>query len=226
MMRTVHPIGVFTVLAMGGLGCAPQPCHQDPNRVLQEYATALRAGNAEAAWALLSEETKQSTTFEVFRSELERDPAFARQLADLMEQPVGPPIVTAQLGAPDADPVEMLQVDGKWRIRVASLTPYSQSSPMAALRSFARALKQKRYDVLLRLAPSKDRRLLSEDQLRQAFEGPEREEVAALSQALEAAFGYGRLEVHGELATFDLGAGSTVELVLDGGAWCIENYRP
>lgn len=227
-MQPHFPTLCVFLLAVGqAQGCAPSSCKgQDPDRILRDYASAMRRGDAEAAWALMSEESKRTTTFEVFRDELLRDPNQAKELAALLERPIGPPMVTAQLGAPGDEPIEMLHVDGTWKLRLRSLDPYAQSSPMAALRSFVRAAQRRRYDVLLRLAPARDRQLLDEAKLRQAFEGPQREEVAALAQAIEAGLGHARLEVLGDRATFDLGAGSTVELVLENGAWHIENYRP
>jgi hypothetical protein len=227
MQRWFLSLGTFVLMVGASNGCTRSSCRaQDPGRVLRDYAAAVRAGDAERAWGLLSDETKRTTTFEAFQAELKRDPEQARELADLMERPIGPPVVTAQLGAPDGEPIQMVQLDGEWHLRLSSVDPYSQASPLAALRSFVRATTHRRYDVLLRLAPSQDRKLLDEDKLRKAFEGTEREEIATLSQAIEAGLGHGRLEVLGDRATFDLGAGSTVELVRENGNWCIENYRP
>lgn len=217
----------FALLVAGfAAGCAGSHCKaQDPDQVLRDYAAAVRRGDADAAWTLLSEETKRTTTFEVFRDQLLRDPKQAKQLAELMERPIGPTQLTAELGSPDADPIELVQLDGRWRMRLESLDPYSQSSPLAALRSFVLALERHRYDVLLRLCPSRDRQGLDEAKLRQAFEGPQRDEVAALSRAIADGLSRGRPQVQGDRATFDLGAGSTVELLLENGAWHIENYR-
>jgi hypothetical protein len=61
------------------------------------------------------------------------------------------------LGSPDDEPIELVQLDGHWRIRRESLDPYPQSGPLAALRSFVSALERHRYDVSLRLCPSRDR---------------------------------------------------------------------
>ncbi len=113
MQRRIASFGI--VFFMGGLAqsCSRSSCRaKDPNQSLRDCDTAVRSGNAEAAWALLSEETKRSTTFEVFRAEFLRDPRQAQELADLMERPIGPPLVTAKLGVPNSEPVEMVQIGG------------------------------------------------------------------------------------------------------------------
>ncbi|HEY5960559.1 MAG TPA: hypothetical protein VIV60_28595 [Polyangiaceae bacterium] len=227
MRHCIFPLGAFLLAARVMLGCSPAQCRMnDPDWVLREYAAALRRGDAERAWSLLSEETKRSTTFDAFREELRRNPAMMRLLADRMERPIGPPTLTAQVGTPDSEPIEMMRIDGQWRLKLSSLDPFSQATPLAALRSFVRAVKLRRYDVLLRLAPERDRQQLSKAQLRQAFEGAEREELFAFCQAIEVNLGRGELEINGDHATFDLGEGSTAELLLERGVWCIENYRP
>lgn len=225
MSRLLFSLGVLAPVWAAVLGCARVSC-SDPAQVLREYAAAVRAQDAERAWALLSEETKLVTTFEAFRAELRSDPRLAAELADAMERPVGPPVVTTAIGGPDSEPVQLVLSDGKWRLRLSSLDPYPQSTPIAALRSFVRATKHRRYDVLLRLAPARDRKQLDENKLRQAFEGSDQRDVAELSQAIEAGLGFGRLELLGDRATFDLGGGSSVELLLEDGAWRIDNYRP
>src|SRR5512138_1049783 len=110
MSRLVFSLGVLAPVWGAVLGCARASC-SDPAQVLRDYAAAVRAQDAEHAWALLSEETKRVTTFEAFRAELRRDPRLAAELADAMERPVGPPVVTAAIGGPDSEPVKMVLSD-------------------------------------------------------------------------------------------------------------------
>jgi hypothetical protein len=99
-------------------------------------------------------------------------------------------------------------------------------TPELALKSFVRAVKSRRYDVLLRLAPIADRTGLSERRLAEAFDGPDRSRIAALVSSIELALPSGRLDVKLNRATLDLGAGSRVTLVLQEGDWTLEDFLP
>jgi hypothetical protein len=87
-----------------------------------------------------------------------------------------------------------------------------------------RAFNNKRYDVLLRFVPESKREGLSAEQLQKAWEGEQRQQVEQLTQALEASLPNVRVEVLGTRATVAYGAGGTVELVHELGAWRIEDF--
>ena len=66
-----------------------------------------------------------------------------------------PPRVEVQL--PLGETVPLVLEDGRWRIDGPLLEPWGQRTPRAALRTFVRALEQRRYDVLSRLVPARYR---------------------------------------------------------------------
>jgi hypothetical protein len=210
---------------LGGCGASPAPA-KDPAALLRNYAQALRAGDAERAWSMLDEDAKRETSFEAFRHWLRVNPAQATKLADMIERPSGPIVITTKVPIGEQDTVEYVERDGAVRIVLSSLDIYSQSSPTLALNSFVRAVKGHRYDVLLRLAPKADRAGLTEQSLAEVFEGPERANIAALVRSIELSLPSGRLDVQGNRATFDLGAGSELVLVSQDGAWTLEDYHP
>jgi hypothetical protein len=115
--------------------------------------------------------------------------------------------------------------DGTWRVDGSTIDLYGQSSPAAALRSFVRAFKNRRYDVLLRFVPESEREGLGVEELRRAWEGEEQKELEALVSAVEAGLATAELEVTGDRATMAFGAGGTVELVRERGIWKVEDLH-
>jgi hypothetical protein len=90
------------------------------------------------------------------------------------------------------------------------------------LRSFVRALEQRRYDVVLRLCPTARRAGLSIDVLRAYWEGEHQVENAQLLARLRASLGAPIVET-GDEARLPYGAGSEVRLVREDGIWKVED---
>ena len=130
----------------------------------------------------------------------------------------------ATLTAPDGAKLLLVYEGDGWRVDGSALDLYSQESPEAALASFVRAFNNKRYDVLLRFVPESKREGLSAEQLQRAWEGEQKQQVEQLTQALQASLPNVRVEVLGTRATVAYGAGGTVELVHELGAWRIEDF--
>jgi superfamily I DNA/RNA helicase len=102
---------------------------------------------------------------------------------------------------------------------------YSQATPESAGLAFLRAVENKRYDVLLRFVPDSQRDGMSEATLRQAWEGEQKQDMARLTEALKAALPTAHFEVVGDRATLAYGAGGTMELVREHGAWKVEELK-
>jgi hypothetical protein len=62
-------------------------------------------------------------------------------------------------------------------------------------------------------------------ELKQAWDGEQREELERLVLAVNDALPTGRLEVTGDRATLAFGAGGTVELLRERGLWKIQDLR-
>jgi hypothetical protein len=79
--------------------------------------------------------------------------------------------------------------------------------------------------VLLRFVPDAQRGNLSPAALEKAWTGEQREEVERMMGALKAALPTARFELLGERATMAYGAGGTLELVRENGAWKVEDLK-
>jgi len=81
----------------------------------------------------------------------------------------------------DGETLPLVQEGGVWRIDAPPLEAWPRRTPRAALRSFVRALDQRRYDVLWRFAQRATASVLTAEKLRQMWEGEaqDRESEAA-----------------------------------------------
>jgi hypothetical protein len=111
---------------------------------------------------------------------------------------------------------------GRWRIDGAPFEPWSQRTPRAALRSFVRALEQRRYDIVLRLCPTRHRTGLTVESLRSYWEGAGKDENAQLLARLRAAMRAPIVEA-GDEAHMPYGERAEVLFVREDGAWKIED---
>jgi hypothetical protein len=221
MLRAALVVLLGLATACGGSAGA------DPDRVLHQYSLAVEAGQAREAYALLSSESKKSINFEQFQRILKENPEEARELARSLRRPqVGPPRVTATVTGPDGESSILLVYEhGQWRVDASAIDLYSQRTPEAAVRAFLRAYENKRFDVLLKFVPEDQREGLTSAELKKAWEGEEKADMDRLTGALKASLPTAKVELFGDRATLAFGAGGSVELVREQGAWKIEDLK-
>lgn len=196
-----------------------------PEDALSAYARALREGQARDAYDLLSIEAKKDIPYASFQRILRENPDEAIALGRSLAQPAAPPKVTAVVKAPNGESLLLVLEDGAWRIDGSAIDLYGQGTPELALRSFVRAFKNRRYDVLLRFVPEAEREGLDAKKLESAWAGEEKAELEGLVAAVESSLPTASLEVTGDRATMAFGTGGTVELVRESGLWKVEDLR-
>lgn len=196
-----------------------------PEGALDEYSRALREGRSKDAYALLSAEAKKDIPYESFQRILRENPDEVKELSRALDARAAPPRVTAIVTAPSGESLLLVYEDGAWRVDGSAIDLYGQSSPEASLRSFVRAFKNRRYDVLLRFVPDAERDGLGVEELKRAWEGEERKELEALVSAVESGLATAKLEITGDRATMAFGAGGSVELVREQGIWKVEDLH-
>lgn len=202
------------------LACA---AHQGegPAATVQEFGRALARGDARSAYALTSADFQKRTPYEVFATRLGPNAgdtaAFGKRLVD--QAPRIPPRVDVQIA--QGDSLSLVLEGGRWRIDGPPPEPWSQRTPRAALRTFVRALGERRYDVVLRLAPRRHQLDLTADKLRQYWEA-HAEETRALLARLQRALAAPIVE-SGDEAHMPYGPDQEVVLVREDGLWRIED---
>lgn len=222
-MKTRSVFRSTALVSLALWGCASGPKAQSPEETLREYAAALREGDAEKAYSLLSEEARRTMPFESFQRMLAENPGEVREVAEALSRPAEPLRVTAVITSPEGETLHLVYEDGAWKADVSAVDLYSQATPLSALSAFVRAFEAKRYDVLMRFVPNDKREGLDEARLKEAWEGDQKEEMQRLCEGLESQLGTARVEILGSRATVAYGAGGTVQLLLEDGAWKIED---
>lgn len=197
---------------------------RSPEAAIQNYATALQAGDARAAYASLSVDAQRRVPFARFEAMMRENPEQVAALAKRLEQTPERLTVTATFGGNTGEELELTLEDGEWKANLSAIDLYSQASPVAAVASFVRAFELGRYDVLLRFVPDSEKAGLTAEQLKASWGGPQKQEMTDLVQALEAALPTARAEQYGDKATLPYGSGGTVELLEEGGLWKIVNF--
>ena len=130
---------------------------------------------------------------------------------------VAPRSALAEGGAPEPDPAKK---------PAATRGEFPQDTPRAALASFCRAFDEKRWDVLMRFIPARHQSPeLTPEKLRDAWDGRMREQMLATFAAIERALAEdAEIDEHGGRAELAYGRG-TVQLVLEDGAWKVEDFE-
>ncbi|MET0792832.1 MAG: hypothetical protein ABW061_15030 [Polyangiaceae bacterium] len=228
MSRPARPLLLSVALAVLPLlaGCATGSNAGSPETTLSAYSRAVQRGQLPEAYVLLSEDAKKTIPFEQFKRMIQENPEQAQELVRALDRPqAGPARVTAQVTGADGEPLLLVLENGAWRVDGTAIDLYSQTTPESAALAFVRGVENKRYDVLLRFVPDSQREGLNEGTLRTAWEGEQKQDMARLIEALKAALPGARFEVVGERATLAYGAGGTVELVREHGAWKVEELK-
>jgi len=82
--------------------------------------------------------------------------------------------------------MHLVQEDGSWRVAANPLEFYDQTTPRAALRSFLRAYRLERWDIMLRFVPSKYRQKMDVAKIKAQFRGAGQADAEEMMNALEA----------------------------------------
>jgi hypothetical protein len=123
-----------------------------------------------------------------------------------------------------------LTFDGSgWRLDDQPLAPFGQQSPRAALRTFVRAVEQRRYDVVLRLVPERRRGRIDVQTLRLYWEGPDsaphRRLLALLRANLDAQIVELGTEAHMPYGEAGAESEGEVRFLFEEGVWKVEDAR-
>jgi hypothetical protein len=123
---------------------------------------------------------------------------------------------------PGDDRVVLVHEAAGWRLEAPPLDPYGQATPRAALRSFVRAVENRRYDVLVRLAPSRYRSTITVEKLRAFWEGEAAAQNRAFLRELRLNL-YAHIAEEGDEAFMTYGSGRQVRFAREEGLWRIES---
>ncbi len=220
--RCTCALGLICALAFSG--CGPRR-GITPDATVDQYAQAIEAQRWEDAYRLLSEAGRARISLAEFKRLMLQNQREVSELLSRAQQTDTPPHVTAKIRTQSGVELSLIYQDGSWRIDESAVDFYSQKDPRLALGSFVRAYDHKRYDVLLRFVPQRERAGMTVETLKDAWEGALRVEVEQIVEGIRVSYQTAKLEILGEHATMSYGSGATVEMILENGSWKIENFQ-
>lgn len=213
---------IVLVCALCASGCPGVSAGSTPESTVAAFSTALRRGEVEEAYGLMSESYRRRVGLVEFRRLFRDYPAEVQQTARAMARRSGRAEQEAVVEYGEGETLRLVREHGSWRVATDVVDFYDQSTPRAALRSFVRAMERRRYDVVLRLIPEADREGMSAERMREAWEGEGREEVERLLSNLRASLD-NPIEEVGDRATMTYGDRFRVQFVREDGVWRIED---
>jgi hypothetical protein len=194
-----------------------------PAGALDAYGDALRARDYAAAYGMMSEAFRAKYSRDEYVRMMKEGGRDATETADRIAHGHRAVEITAELSYGYGDTMRLIQEDGAWRIATDPLEFYGQATPRDALRSFVRAYRLKRWDVLLRFVPTRYRERMTVQQIREQFAGEQRESIAVMMKSIEANLDApitmaGRAE-----ARMAYGEQAEVKFTLEDGRWKVQD---
>lgn len=213
-------IPIALALALGG--CPGLDAGTTPEATVAAFSSALREGRAGDAYGLMSESYRRRVSQSEFRRYFRDYPAEVQQAARALSRRHGRAEQEAVVEYGEGESLRLVREHGDWRVATDVVDFYDQGTPRAALRSFVRAMERRRYDVVLALIPEADREGMTEERMRETWEGEGREEVERLLANLRASLD-DPIEEVGDRATMSYGDRFRVQFVREDGVWRIED---
>lgn len=209
------------IVAAAGCRTGTSAAGATPEAALKAYAAALRAGDVDRAYALMSRGYQKRFGEKDFKRILKENQEEVTRTAEHLDRRAERVKVEANLRYDqDGQGLKLVLEKGQWKIASNPLDFYGQRTPAQALRSFIRAIEKRRYDIVLRFVPAKWAESMTVEKLRKQWEGDQREEVATLIKNLKANLD-ATIHVSGDTATMAYGEHFEVRFVRENGRWMI-----
>jgi len=200
------------------LGAATACAHRGgPDNTLERYGTALKNHDFATAYDLMSSNFRVKVTRDDYVRTMRDNNREVNETAERLRGRKGSIEVSAEFEYGLGDTMRLVQEDGQWKIASYPLGFYDQSTPKAALRSFIRAYRLERWDVMLRFVPNSYREKMDAKKMQAQFTGPSREQMENLINTLEANVD-GSITERGNDARMDYGDRYTVQFLKEDGA--------
>lgn len=200
-------------------------CHSSKSAAtgaLDRYGAALRDRDFEEAYELMSSSYRAKVSREEFIRQMRDNPREVSETATRLDKKPARMEISAEFEYGLGDTMRLVQEGGTWRIASNPLAFYDQTTPRAALRSFIRAYRLERWDVMLRFVPDKYREKMDVEKMKTQFQGPNHEQMEVLMNMIEANIDE-PIDPKGNEARMAYGERYEVKFVREDGAWKIKD---
>jgi len=205
----------LALVACGGAGAGP-------NGTLDHYSRALKDHDFGQAYELMSSSYRAKVSKEEFVRLMRDNPHEVGETADRLSGRRGSVEGSAEFEYGLGDSMHLVQEGGRWRVASNPLGFYDQTTPRSALRSFLRAYRLERWDVMLRFVPDKYRQKMDATKVKAQFQGTAREEMEELMNTLEANVDEPIIE-RGTNARMAYGERFEVKFTKEDGVWKLQD---
>ncbi len=209
----------ITVALVAAVGCMRG---KGPSGTLDKYGLALKNHDFSAAYDLMSSSYRGKVSREDYVRMMRDNAREVNETAERLRGKKGNLEVSAEFEYGLGDTMRLVQEDGHWKIATNPLGFYDQSTPKAALRSFIRAYRLERWDVMLRFVPNSYREKMDAKKMQAQFTGPSKEQMENLINTLEANVDEPIIE-RGNDARMSYGDRYTVQFLKEDGAWKLKD---
>ncbi len=210
---------VGSATACSGPGAAAR---KGPAQVVLAYSEALEGRRYKDAYLLMSADFRKRNSLAGFTRMVTRDPKTAARVLSRLRAQADRLQVSAAVQYGDSETIRLSSEKGEWRIAEDPTDIYSQRTPREALRSFVRALEQRRYDIVLRFVPARWAKDLTRAKLKKAWEGKGKDALETLIANLKANLD-GPFKQSEDRATMAYGEGFKLKMVREESLWKVSD---
>jgi len=193
-----------------------------PSQTLDKYGRALKNHDFGQAYDLMSSGFRSKVSRDDYVRMMRDNPREVDETAERLRGKHGSLEVSAEFEYGLGDQMRLVQEGGRWRIASNPLGFYDQSTPKAALRSFIRAFRLGRWQIMLRFVPTQYAQKMDEKKMEAQFTGPSKEQMETLMNTLEANVDEPIIE-RGNDARMSYGDRFEVKFVKEDGVWKLKD---
>lgn len=212
-------IGLAAGVAAVVVACGPS---SGPGQTLDTYGRSLKNHDFGQSYDLMSSSFRGKVSREDYVRMMRDNPREVDETADRLRGKHGSLEVSAEFEYGLGDQMRLVQEDGHWRIATNPLAFYDQTTPKAALRSFIRAYRLERWDIMLRFVPNQYREKMDVLKMKAQFSGPSKDKMETLMNTLEANVDEPIIE-RGNDARMSYGEKFEVKFVKEEGVWKLKD---
>jgi hypothetical protein len=207
------------VLVVALAACRPA---KGPEQTLDRYGRALKNHDFGEAYDQMSSSFRGKISREEYIRSLRDNPREVDETADRLRGKHGSLEVSAEMEYGLGDQMRLVQEDGHWKIATNPMGFYDQTTPKSALRSFLRAYRLERWDIMLRFVPNQYREKMDAAKMKAQFVGPSKDNMETLMNSIEANVDEPITE-RGNDARMSYGDRYEVKFVKEDGVWKLKD---